>query len=250
MPDNSLKIKNIVIVGFLVFLAIAVVYCVFWGPAKKYADSLYTAKTINVSAEGKIEISPDLANLSFSVISEGTSTKDIYTDNTDKMNATVEFIKSEGIEEKDIKTTQYSLYPKYEYDEETRKTFISGYTLTQTVSVKVRDLTKVAEILDGLPPLGINQISNVSFTVENQEQYLTEARNQAFEKAKTKALQMASVNGAILGKIISFSEYPSPIYYSKGAALGIGGEGSVSLPQIEPGTQEISIQVNITYALK
>ena len=250
MPDNSLRIKNIVIVGFLVFLAVAVVYCVFWGPVKKYADSLYSARTINVSAEGKIEVSPDIASLSFSVISEGTSTEDIYTDNTDKMNATVEFIKSEGIEEKDIKTTQYSLSPKYEYDEETRKTFISGYTLTQTVSVKVRDLTKVAEVLGGLPPLGINQIGNVSFTVENQEQYLTEARNQAFKKAKIKALQMASANGTVLGKIIGFSEYQGSTYYPKGAVLGMGGEGSVSLPQIEPGTQEISIQVNITYALK
>lgn len=251
MPDNSIKIKNIVIVGFLVFLAVAIVYSVFWGPAKKYADSLYTARTISVSAEGKIEASPDTANFSFSVISESTSSETISADNINKMNAAIEFIKSKGINEKDIKTTGYNFSPKYEYDEKTKKTSISGYTLTQTVSVKVRDLTKVAEVLGGLPGLGINNISSISFTIDDPEQYLTQARNQAFEKAKTKAFQMASVNGAVLGKIINFSEYQSSAYY-KGAALGMGGgeTASIPVPQIQPGTQEISVQVNVNYALK
>ena len=251
MPDNSLKIKNIVIVGFLIFLAVAVVYSIFWGPAKKYADSLYTARTISVSAEGKADVSPDMAILSFSVVSEGATPDAVSADNVGKMNAAIDFVKGKGIGEKDIKTTGYALSLKYEYDEKTKKTYISGYTLTQTVSVKVRDLAKVAEVLGGLVPLGINQISEVSFTVENQDQYLTEARNQAFEKAKTKAEQMASVNGAALGRIINFSEYQSPIYY-KGAALGMGGGdiASAAVPQIQPGTQEISVQVSITYALK
>ena len=252
MPDNSIKIKNIVIVGFLIFLVVAIVYSVFWGPAKRYMDSLYTARTISVSAEGKVEASPDTANFSFSVVSESSSSETISADNINKMNAAIEFIKSKGIDEKDIKTTGYNLSPKYEYNKDKKQTFISGYTLTQTVSVKVRDLTKVAEVLGGLPGLGVNNISDISFTIDDSEQYLTQARNQAFEKAKIKASQMASVNGVALGGIINFSEYQSSAYYYKGAALGMGGgeAASIPVPQIQPGTQEINVQVNITYALK
>jgi len=250
MPDNSLKIKNIVIVGFLIFLAVLMAYSVFWGPVKKYVDSLYLSRTINVSAEGKVEVSPDMANISFSVVTEGTDTQKIYADNTSKMNSAIEFVKSKGIEEKDIKTTQYNLSPKYEYDEETRKSFISGYTLTQTVSVKVRELAKVAEVIEGLSPLGINQIGNISFTVEDQEQYLAEARNEAFAKAKAKAETMAAVNGVKLGRVMNFSEYQASYYGYKGEALGLGGGDAVlPAPQIQPGTQEVTIQVNITYAL-
>jgi len=253
MPDNSLKIKNIVIVGFLIFLAVAVVYSVFWGPVKRYSDSLYTARTISVSAEEKTDVSPDLASLSFSVVSEGADPETISIENTNKMNAAVEFIKTKGISDNDIKTTQYGLSPKYEYDEDTRKSFISGYSLTQTVSVKVRDLAKVGEVLSGLPDLGINQVGEISFSVENQEQYLAQARANAFEKAKAKAQTMAALNGVKLGEIINFSEY-QPYYYgysAKAEGLGMGGDAVPSVvPQIQPGTQELTVQVNLTYALK
>jgi hypothetical protein len=253
MPDNTLKIKNIIISAFLVFLAVAAVYSAFWGPAKKFVDSLYTARTISVSAEGKVEISPDMATFNFSVVSEGVKPETLSLENTNKMKAAIDFVKSKGVEEKDIRTTEYSLSPKYEYNEKTRKSSIVGYSLTQTASVKVRDLAKVGEVLGGLPDLGINQIGSVSFAVENQEQYIAQARNDAFEKAKQKASVMAALNGVELDRVINFSEYQQPYYgYSaKSESLGMGGgDAAISVPQIQPGTQELSVQVNITYALK
>jgi len=179
MENDISKSKNQAIIIFLGFLMLVIIYSLFFGPAKKYGDSLMPAKTINVSAEGKVTVSPDIAKLSFSVVSEGANSKLLAENNNKKMNAAIDFAKSQGIEEKDIKTTEYNLSPRYEYDEKTKKTFISGYTLTQTVLVKVRDLNKVAEVLGGLPALGINQISSISFDIDEPEKYLSEARNQA-----------------------------------------------------------------------
>jgi len=251
MENDISKSKNQAIIIFLGFLMLVIIYSLFFGPAKKYGDSLMPAKTINVSAEGKVTVSPDIAKLSFSVVSEGANSKLLAENNNKKMNAAIDFAKSQGIEEKDIKTTEYNLSPRYEYDEKTKKTFISGYTLTQTVLVKVRDLNKVAEVLGGLPALGINQISSISFDIDEPEKYLSEARNQAFDKAKEKAKAIAEKNGVKLGRVINFYEYQSTPYYQNVRALGMGGAEAVQpLPQIQPGSQEVTIQVSVTYEIK
>ncbi len=234
--------------GVLIF---AIIYSLFFGPAKKFSDSLFPAKTITVSAEGKVTVSPDIAKISFSAVSEGVDPEKIADENNRKMNMAIDFIKSQGIDAKDIKTTQYNLQPKYEYDEKTQKTFISGYALTQTVLIKVRDLRKVGKILADLPALGINQIGSISFEVDDPEKYLTEARNQAFEKVKIKAKEMSEKNGVELGKVVNFFEYqggqPVPYYME---ALNKGGAVPSVMPSIEPGTQEVKIQVSMTYEIK
>lgn len=252
MNNNDVEMKNWAIIAFLTFLAVIIVYSVFFGPAKKYTDSLMPVRNISVSAEGKAIVSPDIAKISFSVVSQGADPKLLAEDNIKKMNAAVDFVKSEGVDEKDIKTTDYNLVPVYQYDEKTKKTYITGYTLTQTVLVKIRDLNKVAEVLGGLPPLGINQIGSVSFDIDDPDQYLSDARNQAFDKAKAKAEEMAQKNGVKLGKIINFYEYAPIPYYTTAKTLGIGGGESATpaLPQIQPGTQEVTVQVSVVYEIK
>jgi len=251
MPNENVKIKNQAIAVFLGFLTLAIIYSFFWGPVKKYSDSLMPVRTITVSAEGKVVVSPDIAKLSFSVVSEGANSKTLADNNIKQMNAAIDFIKSKGIDEKDIKTTQYDLSPRYNYDKNTGRSYIYGYTLTQTVLVKIRDLTEVAEVLAGLPPLGINQISSVSFDIDDPEKFLTDARNQAFDKAKIKAENMAEKNNVSLGEVINFSEYQGsvPVAYRNTLPMGAGGEVAALL-QIQPGSQEVSIQVNVTYEIK
>jgi len=251
MQDEILKLKNQVVVAFLTFLALGIFYSLFWGPLKKYGDSVALVKTITISAEGKVVVSPDIARLSFSVVSEGTNPKTLADDNIKKMNAAIDFVKSRGIDEKDIKTTQYDLSPRYNYDRDTGKSQIYGYTLTQTILVKIRDLSKVADVLAGLSPLGINQISSVSFDIDDPEKFLAEARSQAFDKAKAKAESMAQKNNVKLGEVVSFSENQgyAPAVYQNFKTMGAGTEVAAA-PQIQSGSQEVSIQVNITYRLK
>ncbi|MEK7566084.1 MAG: SIMPL domain-containing protein [Patescibacteria group bacterium] len=251
MNDNS-QVKNSAIAGFLGVLTLIVIYSVVWGPARKYMDSLYPSRTINVSAEGKVTVSPDVAKFSFSVVNEGSDPAKIANDNNVKINKAIDFIKSQGIDAKDIKTISYSLDPNYVYDEKTRRQYLSGYKLTQSVQVKVRDLNKVAVVLAGLPELGINQIGSISFEVDDQEKFLKEARDKAFDKVKTKAQEMTGKNGVSLGRIINLSEYQNgPIpYYGAEKSIGMGGGVASVAPSIQPGTQEITVNVNITYEIK
>jgi len=253
MPNDDTKLKNQAIVAFLGFLTLVVVYSLFWGPARKYADSLTPAKTITTSAEGKAMASPDIAKVSFSVVSEGFNPDKIAEENNKKMNKAIDFAKSQGIEEKDIATSQYNLSPSYEYDEKTRRTFISGYRLTQTALIKIRNLEKTGKILAGLPDLGINQIDSISFDIDEPERYLAEARDKAFSKAREKAGEMASKNGVKLGKVVGFSEYQGGpvVRYQEVKTLDFGGaEPAPVIPQIQPGIQEVIVNVSIIYEIR
>lgn len=219
----------------------------------KYQKSLYPARTVTVSAEGKTIVTPDIATLSFSVVSEGRDPEKLSVDNTKKMNAAIDFMKAQGVEAKDIKTAGYNLSPRYEYDEDRRTTFISGYTLSQTVAIKVRDFSKIGKMLGALPGLGINQIGSLSFDIEDQDKFLNTAREEAFAKAHAKAKAMAKQNGARIRRVVTFSEsqggyYPRPVLeaYGKGAA----DLAAVPAPSIEPGSQEVTVNVTVVYEIR
>jgi uncharacterized protein YggE len=237
------------------------------------------ARVISVSAQGLTTATPDMAELSFSVVTQGKNPADLSDNNNVKMNAVVAFVKSQGIADADVKTTSYDLQPNYSTVSvpigtpnpfggsaaggaatiilpqpptsfRTTQTIV-GYTLTQTVDVKIRDLTKVAAIVGGLAPLGINQIGGVSFTFSNPEGVTAIARADALQKAKTKAAEMAAEAGVSLGGVINLNEssfFPSARFESNGAsALSVPAP---STPPISPGTQDITDNVNVTYELK
>lgn len=238
-----------------------VLYLVFAMPAVgRFANSFISKRTITVSAEGKTTVSPDLAQASFSVVSRGKNPEELADSNNQKISAVIQFLKATGVESKDIKTTGYNLSPNYKYDPQTERNFITGYTLTQTVSVKIRDLGKVSKIIGGLTPLGVNQIGGVNFTVDDPEKFLAVARTEALQKAKAKAAEMAGQSGVSLGRVLNVAEsqggfpIPYPQYYG---SYGKGGASAldvspppVAAPTIEPGTQEIRDQITITYELR
>ena len=242
---------------FWIFLNLVLIVLVVLGifsvsALRHYIDSAPSSRTIVVSGEGKTVATPDIAKINFSVISEGLDTAKISVENAEKMNRAIDFIKSKGIDSKDIQTAGYNLSPKYEYDETRKKTFISGYTLTQTVYVKIRDFSKISEILSVLPGMGVNNISSLTFDIENQDKFLNEARGQAFTKAFEKAREMAKQNGVSLSRVITFSEYQNnyPIYST--VKLEMSGSGGMipTTPTIEPGSQEVKVNVSVTYEIR
>ncbi|MEK7554620.1 MAG: SIMPL domain-containing protein [Patescibacteria group bacterium] len=217
--------------------------------------------TITVSGEGESVAIPDITRISFSVVTEGKDPATIQKENIQKMNAAIEFVKEQGVAKEDIKTANYSLYPRYDYIRQSNeylypggKQVLVGYTITQTVNVKIRDAEKVSPILAAFPSKGINQIENVSFEVDEPETYLNLAREEAFEKARAKADAMASANGVRVRRVVTFSESTGggyPIFF-KEAAYGLGGATDVAPvpPQIEPGSQDISVNVSVTYEIR
>ncbi|MDO8303437.1 MAG: SIMPL domain-containing protein, partial [Sedimentisphaerales bacterium] len=179
----------------------------------------------------------------------------LQTDNNTKVNAAIDFVKAQGVDAKDIKTSDYNLSPNYIWNQKTGKSTIDGYTLNQSVSVKVRDLGKVSAILGGLPAKGINQIGGVNFSIEDQDKYLNVAREEAFTKARAKAQAMAKYSGARIGRVVTFSEsnggYPYPMYYAKEASVGRGGDAQMPpAPVIEPGSQDVTVNVSVVYELR
>lgn len=203
--------------------------------------------TITFNGEGKVFTKPDIAFIDFSVVTQGDQVKDVQDANTKKMNKVIDFLQSYGIEDKDIKTTNYSLYPQYTYEND-KVPQIMGYQITQTLNVKVRNLDKVGDILEKVVGMGINQVNSLYFGVENDEQVKEQARALAISDAKDKAEKLSEQLGMTLGKLIGFSEnssgYPIPMYDYKG--YGVGG----GTPEVQTGENEIIMNVTLIYEIR
>lgn len=207
------------------------------------------SQTIDFTGEGKVKVVPDTANVNVGLVTENKDTISVQNENSSKMNAVIKFLKERGISEADIKTNNYSLSPKYEYSK--GKSSLVGYILNQNLEVTVRKLDKIGEILDGAVKNGANKIDSVSLFVDKPEELKNKAREEAIKIAKEKAVLVSKAAGLRLGKLVSFSEGFSgepPIFF-EGLGKGVGGD-VVSSPQIEPGTQEITVSVTLTYLIK
>src|SRR3989344_5564142 len=248
MEEQTIKILNkfaasfgLLVLGLLVFFAAYIVY------QFKFLDQ-QNINQITVSGEGKVYVKPDIALVNLGVTTTGLTTADVIKKNTEKMNAVIKAVKDAGVEEKDIKTTNYSLSPLYNYTEAAGRVF-QGYTLDQSIEVKIRDFAKVGDILQQAVAKGANLTNNLQFTIENPEQFKQEARANAVEQAKEKAKNLAEASGIVLGRLVNINEsfYPYPLYER---AIGLGGGVMESAPSIQSGQTEITVTVNLTYRVK
>ncbi len=216
-----------------------------------------TGNTMTFSGTGTIYVKPDLVLTTFSVITDATTVADTLSQNTQKMNAVINFVKGQGVDEKDLKTTNFSIYPRYEWYEAWQcyppcpggKRVLAGYEVTQSLQVKIRDMTKIGQILEGAAAAGANEIGDLQFTLDKEEDLKTEARAEAINTAKEKAKELTGQLGVKLGRIVNFSEngiFPVPFYYEAGKATGMGGGET---PQIETGENKIEVTVSITYEI-
>jgi len=213
---------------------------------------------ITVSGTGEIYAKPDLALVNFSVVTEKKTVAEAMTENTKKMNAIIEKMKEQGVEEKDLKTTSFSISPRYEWYEAgtcfppcpSGKRVLVGYEITQSLEVKIRDLSKVGDIIQGATDAGANEVGDLQFTIDKQDELKAQARKEAIEKAKAKAKEMAEQLGVKLVRITNFSEsgvFPVPRPYAlMEKAVGMGG---AEAPQIETGENKIEVTVSITYEI-
>ena len=252
------------IVFDVLIAAVAIVVLFFLAPALgRWSNSFAPARTITVSAQGMTTATPDLAELTFSVVTQGKNPTDLSNNNNANMTSVLSFIASEGVASSDITTTGYDLEPNYGSVMESanlingvmvpiRQQTIVGYTLTQTVTVKIHDLTKVASIMGGLAPLGVNQIGGVNFTFNDPDSVTAIARTDALSKAQAKASEMASDLGASLGAVVSISEssyLPQPQMYAANGVSSLAMPSAAVAP-ISAGTQDITDNVNVTYELR
>lgn len=211
-----------------------------------------TTNTVSFSGEGKVVAKPDIAKVQLSIVTDALTSKAARDENSKKSKAVTDYLKKQNVDDRDIKTTGYNIYPQYKYPQYGGQPTITGYQVNQSMEVKVRDLDKVSNILDGVVAAGANQVNQLSFEIDDPEQLQAEARKKAIEAAKEKADELEDQLGIDLGKIVNFSEntggYPIPIYMKAeiDGRDGIGGGG----PSVPTGENEIVVNVSLTYQIK
>lgn len=205
------------------------------------------ARTIAVTGSGTIDLEPDIARVNIGVRTQSPNVADALEENTDNAEAIIQSLQDLGVEESDIQTRNFNIYPQQETrpgpDEEPTQTFV----VENTVAVVVRDLDSLGEILSTVVSAGANAINGVSFDVEDRETAVEEARSLAIEDAQAQAEAIADAAGVELGPIqtinLSSGGGPAPrVEFAEDAARG----GSVP---ISGGTLTIQVTANIEFRI-
>lgn len=207
--------------------------------------------TITISGEGKVTATPDLAQISLGVQTDGLTVKQVQTMNTQKMNAIIIAVKALGVADKDIQTSNYSIYPKIDWS--TGKQIITGYSVTQNVTVKVRALDSVGDVLAKAGELGANQIGGINFTIDDPKALQSEARVKAIKDARDKAQQLADQIGLTLVKVVTFSEsngYVPPVYPMANKTMDSSAAQSAPSTSIEAGSLDVTSDVSVTFEVR
>jgi len=200
-----------------------------------------------VVGEGKVEVTPDTAYVNAGVTVDNRETvNEVQTTINTVNNKIINALKEMEIEKADIKTSNYSIYPNYKYENNTNS--ITGYNGNATIQIKVRNTQLVSQVIEAVTAAGANQIQGVSFTIDKPEAYREEARNKAIKNAQDQAKKMAKNLGIRLGKVTNIieSSSPQPVAYTKAYSEGVGGGGAV----IEPGTQTVTSVVTLYFEKK
>ena len=252
--------KAIIAIIMAVVLVILAVYLVgitrnAWRNYDYIGKSPDYKNIVTVDGTGKVTVKPDVANVNIGIISEGATVDQVQKQNTDKMNSIISAIKSQfKVEDKDIQTNNYSISPKYDWSQKVQR--IVGYTISQSVDVKIRNFDQIGDILAKASDLGANSVNGPTFVIDDPEVYKAQAREKAIAQAKDKAKVLANQVGIGLGRIVNFSEgsmsnYPVAMYDS---ALGMGGGVSSavksSAPDIQAGSNDVVVNVSISYEIK
>ena len=206
----------------------------------------------SVTATGRVFAKPDIANLTLGFKTEVKSTAvEVVQENSEKMNEVIAALKALNIEAKDIKTTNYNLNPVYDWTEKEGQR-LKGYQVSQNVTIKIRDLDNIGEAIARTTEKGANQVGNISFTIDDEDQLKAQARDEAIDKAQVKAKDLADKTGMKLGKIVNV--YENQVYYPQARydslAYGLGGAGEIEAPTIEAGENEVRVEVTVVYKVK
>ena len=220
------------------------------------------ANTISFEGQGEMSAVPDVAVISFSVRQDAKTMKEAQDVVSKKITEVLDFLEKTGIAKKDIKTLNYSSYPKYEYPESRPCTQfycppvgnpkVSGFEVSQNIDVKVRDTEKVSKILDVLASIGVTDISGPNFSIDDEQKLKDESRLKAIKNAKVKAESLAKDLGINLGRIVNFYEAGNyPIYGGlEMKAMSADSGGAAPAPELPLGENKFISNVTITYEIR
>lgn len=220
-------------------------------PSDPRLPMLISATTLSISADGRVERAPDVADLSAGVVTQAATASEAMRANAQRMAAVVAALKRAGVAERDIQTAGLNLNPQYLY-RENQPPQLTGYQAINNVSVRVRDLSNMGRTIDALVFQGANQVNGPAFRLDKPDPALDQARVEALRKARARADLYASAAGLKVKRIISISEgsamtpppYPMPM-----ARVASMEAKDVATP-VAPGEVELSVTVNAVFELE
>jgi len=205
-------------------------------------------RTISLSATGAIKTPPDKVDISTGVTSQADTAKAALAKNTEAMSQVVAALKADGIDPKDIQTSNFSVSPLYEDRKEHRSPKIIGYQVTNSVRITVHDIGKLGDILDKVVTLGANDVGSIQFGVDEPDALKDKARQLAMANAIANAKLYAEAAGVKLGKILTINEDQGPIV-ARYAAPAPAMEMAKTVP-IEAGTATVEVRVHVSFELE
>jgi uncharacterized protein YggE len=215
-------------------------------------DQTYPARTFSVQGTADLETPQQIGAFTATVTTEGEGEiAPLQKENTDKMNAITQAFKDQGVDEKDLKTENYAVTPRYETvncapGSTCPAPKVNGYTVTQSLEVRVRDLDKVGSLLQLATDKGANQVSSLRFVPDEGNSVTDTARTEAFSEARKKAEALAAAGHFRLGRLVTVSEddgagQPAPLPYALKESAA---------PDIQPGTNPGVFTVVLTYEIR
>jgi uncharacterized protein YggE len=249
------KWGKIALIAFVVFMGVTVAKGL-----KDLGEISPAYNSITVSGEGEAFAVPDVATFSFTVSADATAVADAQSQVTEKTNAILAKLKDLGIADADVKTSDYSVYPKYVYNQvecfrapcpPVQKQ--EGYTASETITVKVRKSDDAGKALAAAGDLGATDISGLSFSVDNPDAVTAEARAKAIADARAKAETLAKNLGVRLVRVVSYSDStggnPQPLYMDASYAKA-GAAGQAPAPAVPAGQNKVTVTASVTYEIR
>jgi len=205
---------------------------------------------VDISATGEVTRVPDLAVISAGVVARSPTAAAALQETADKMDRVIAALKRAGVADRDIQTSTVSLNPEYRYPEN-QAPVLTGYTASNQVTVRFRDIRNSGKILDALVAVGANQINGPSMTIEHPEAALDEARTQAIAEGRARAELYARALGMRVARVVSISEsggYYAPPPAPPPAPMMAAAERSYT--KIEPGEQKLQVSLSMVFELR
>ncbi|GGE40982.1 SIMPL domain-containing protein [Agaricicola taiwanensis] len=212
-------------------------------------DAAPRRPTLTINGEGTLTAAPDRASISSSVVTEGKTAREALDANTAAMTQVMQSYKDAGLEDRDIATSGFTIQPRYaDRKNNNEAPRITGYEVRNSVTIRVRDLTRLGDILDKAVTSGANHFNGLSFEISDADRKLDDARKAAFADAKRKAELYAAAAGARLGRVVDMSESGSnrPMPMMMRAEFA---KAAAPVP-IAPGESEVQVNVNVTFELE
>ncbi|RUM16079.1 SIMPL domain-containing protein [Rhizobium fabae] len=208
---------------------------------------------ISVTGDGESAVAPDMAVVNLAVVKQAKTAREALDENNKAMNEVLKALKDGGIAERDLQTSGFSIQPQYNYPQPTdgqpAQPQLIGYQTINSVTVRLRDLSKLGQVIDQSVTLGINQGGDIQFTNDKPEAALETARKNAVADAVKKAKTLSEAAGVKLGRIIEINEnvprpLPQPVY--RATMMKEASDGAVP---VQGGENNYNVSVTVTFAI-